>query len=260
MIAYAEGHGFLELLGLDGVLLLTHDVGDLGFEHREPLAVVSDRQIRLGLGEPALRALNAGLVYCSITGYGMEGEDADTPGYDIAAFWARSGWTADRPRTWFVPSGFGTLGYALPASIGAKVARSDVPSIAVIGDAGVMFTIQDLMTAVQENISSIVVVFNDEGYGVERRHQDHLYGRRSGVDIRPPDFVALAQAFGANAAYFGDFSRTGVNAIVMPGKRIGTYSCVGAGVVVYEDIPDRELITLRQDLERKKWGPEQYGW
>ncbi len=43
-----------------------------------------------------------------------------------------------------------------------------------------------------------MVVFNDEGYGVERRHQDHLYGRRSGVDLRSPDFVALARAFGAN--------------------------------------------------------------
>lgn len=125
------------------------------------------------------------------------------------AFWARSGWTADRPRTWFVPSGFGTLGYALPASIGAKVARPDSPSVAIIGDAGVMFTIQDLMTAVQENISSIVVVFNDEGYGVERRHQDHLYGRRSGVDVRPPDFIALAEAFGANAARINDLSKIG---------------------------------------------------
>lgn len=65
---------------------------------------------------------------------------------------------------------------------------------------------------------------------------------------------------GANAAYFGDFSRTGVNAIVMPGKRIGVYSCAGAGVVVYEDVPDRQLVTLRQDVERRPWGPERYGW
>ena len=125
------------------------------------------------------------------------------------AFWARSHWKTDRPRTWFVPSGFGTLGYALPAAIGAKLARPDTPTIAIIGDAGVMFTIQDLMTAVQENVPVVVLVFNDEGYGVERRHQDHLYGRRSGVDVRPPDFVALAHSFGARGILVDDLSRVG---------------------------------------------------
>jgi 5-guanidino-2-oxopentanoate decarboxylase len=125
------------------------------------------------------------------------------------AFWARSHWKTDRPRTWFVPSGFGTLGYAMPASIGARLARPDTPTIAIIGDAGVMFTIQDLMTAVQENVPVVVLVFNDEGYGVERRHQDHLYGRRSGVDVRPPDFVALAHAFGARGVLADDLSRVG---------------------------------------------------
>lgn len=125
------------------------------------------------------------------------------------AFWARSHWRSDRPRTWFVPSGFGTLGYAMPAAIGAKLARPDTPSLAVIGDAGVMFTIQDLMTAVQEQVPVIVLVFNDEGYGVERRHQDHLYGRRSGVDVRPPDFVALAEAFGATGIRVEDLSTVG---------------------------------------------------
>lgn len=125
------------------------------------------------------------------------------------AFWARSAWPAYEPRTWFVPSGFGTLGFALPAAIGAKVATPEHSSVAIIGDAGVMFTIQDLMTAVQEQIPAIVMVFNDEGYGVERRHQDHLYGRRSGVDITPPDFVALAHAFGARGVRVDDLSKVG---------------------------------------------------
>ncbi len=114
------------------------------------------------------------------------------------AFWARSYWKAFEPRTWFVPSGMGTLGFALPAAIGSKFAVPDAPSVAVIGDAGVMFTIQDLMTAVEHNISVIVLVFNDRGYGVERRHMDHLYGRQNGVELLPPDFVALAKSFGAH--------------------------------------------------------------
>ncbi|RME53592.1 MAG: nucleotidyl transferase, partial [Caldilineae bacterium] len=66
--------------------------------------------------------------------------------------------------------------------------------------------------------------------------------------------------FGANAAYFGDFCRTGVNAIIMPGRRIGVYACVGPGVLAYEDVPDRTLVTAEQTLRTRTWGPEQYGW
>jgi acetolactate synthase-1/2/3 large subunit len=125
------------------------------------------------------------------------------------AFWARSMWRSSAPRTWFVPSGFGTLGSSMPSAIGAQIARPEVPCVSIIGDAGVMFTVQDLMTAVQERVPVIVMVFNDRGYGVERRHQDHLYGRRNAVDILPPDFVALAHAFGARGIRVEDLSEVG---------------------------------------------------
>ena len=65
---------------------------------------------------------------------------------------------------------------------------------------------------------------------------------------------------GANLAYFGDFSRTGVNAIIMPGRRTGVYSVVGPGVILYDDLPDRTLVTAEQTLRTRSWGPEQYGW
>lgn len=65
---------------------------------------------------------------------------------------------------------------------------------------------------------------------------------------------------GANACYIGDFSRTGVNAILMPGVKVGSYCCVGPGVVLYEDLPHRTLVLVKQDLERRNWGPERYGW
>lgn len=65
---------------------------------------------------------------------------------------------------------------------------------------------------------------------------------------------------GANASYIGDFSRTGVNAILMPGVKVGAYCCVGPGVVLYEDLPHHTLVLVRQDLEHHSWGPERYGW
>ncbi|MCS7221164.1 MAG: NTP transferase domain-containing protein [Anaerolineae bacterium] len=67
-------------------------------------------------------------------------------------------------------------------------------------------------------------------------------------------------AHASNAAYFGDFCRTGVNAIIMPGRRIGVYSIVGPGVVLYEDLPDRTMVTVKQELITRPWGPERYGW
>jgi bifunctional UDP-N-acetylglucosamine pyrophosphorylase/glucosamine-1-phosphate N-acetyltransferase len=66
---------------------------------------------------------------------------------------------------------------------------------------------------------------------------------------------------GANATFFGDFSRTGVNVITQPGIKIGAYACVGAGVVLHEDVPSRTLRLLKsQETIDRTWGPERYGW
>jgi NDP-sugar pyrophosphorylase family protein len=64
----------------------------------------------------------------------------------------------------------------------------------------------------------------------------------------------------ASACMIGAYSRTGVNAILSPGVRIGPYSAVGPGVLVSEDVPSRTLLTLRQELERRPWGPDRHGW
>jgi len=65
---------------------------------------------------------------------------------------------------------------------------------------------------------------------------------------------------GANATYMGDYCRTGVNAIIMPGRRIGSYSVVGPGVILYEDVPSKTMVMAKQELITKPWGPNRYGW
>lgn len=65
---------------------------------------------------------------------------------------------------------------------------------------------------------------------------------------------------GANAAYLGDYTRTGVNAILMPGVKVGAYSIVGSGVILTEDLPNNSLIYVKQELARTAWGSEKYGW
>ncbi|HOV62964.1 MAG TPA: NTP transferase domain-containing protein [Spirochaetia bacterium] len=64
----------------------------------------------------------------------------------------------------------------------------------------------------------------------------------------------------ANASYIGDYARTGVNAVIMPGVKVGVYSIVGPGVILSEDIPDRTIVMAKQEQERRSWGPERYGW
>ena len=64
----------------------------------------------------------------------------------------------------------------------------------------------------------------------------------------------------ANAAYIGDYVRTGVNAILMLGVKVGPYSVLGAGAIIQNDVPDKSLIYAKQDIVKKEWGPEKYGW
>ena len=65
---------------------------------------------------------------------------------------------------------------------------------------------------------------------------------------------------GANAVYIGDYCRTGVNAILMPGVKVGPYSCIGPGVIAQGDVPARSLLLLKQEVVRMDWGPERHGW
>jgi len=90
-----------------------------------------------------------------------------------------------------------TLGYALPAAIGAKVARPDAPVIALLGDGALMFSIQELITAVEQGLSIVVVVANNGGYREIRDQQAARGIAPVGVNLYVPDLVALATAIGA---------------------------------------------------------------
>jgi acetyltransferase-like isoleucine patch superfamily enzyme len=64
----------------------------------------------------------------------------------------------------------------------------------------------------------------------------------------------------ANACYIGDHCRTGINAILLPGVKLGTGSIVGPGVMLSEDLEDEKLLLLQQNLVKKDWSPDKYGW
>jgi thiamine pyrophosphate-dependent acetolactate synthase large subunit-like protein len=114
------------------------------------------------------------------------------------ACWGAGAFTCRRPRTFHYPIGFGCLGFALPAAIGAKLARPDVPVVALCGDGGFLFSGHELATAVQERVPVVAVIFNDHAYGTIKADQGYRYPARSiGSDLRSPDFVRYAEAFGA---------------------------------------------------------------
>ena len=64
----------------------------------------------------------------------------------------------------------------------------------------------------------------------------------------------------ANASYLGDYTRTGVGALLMPGVKVGAYSVVGSGVVLNEDLEDQTLVYVQQTLKKVPWGTDKYGW
>jgi acetolactate synthase-1/2/3 large subunit len=100
------------------------------------------------------------------------------------------------PGTFLYPLGSGTLGYAWPAAIGAKVARPDAQVLAVHGDGGVLYNMFELLSARQHRIGAKLLVVDDGGYGILRVYQEGAYGRTSEVDLVQPDFPALARSLG----------------------------------------------------------------
>jgi acetolactate synthase-1/2/3 large subunit len=113
----------------------------------------------------------------------------------LFCFWAGRYLPMYEPRTWHFPMQFCTLGWALPAAIGAKIARRERQVVALAGDGGFMFTCQELVTAAALGLNLPVIVFNDGAYGSVRENQTKRYGgRHSGISLATPDFPRLAEA------------------------------------------------------------------
>ena len=104
----------------------------------------------------------------------------------------------DRTRSFFAPTA-GGMGYAVPAAIGAKLARPDYPVLAFAGDGGLAMTMSEIETAVRLELRQFVVLaFNNDNYGTIRKHQDrHFPGRVVGTGLGHIDFAKMAEGMGA---------------------------------------------------------------
>lgn len=106
----------------------------------------------------------------------------------------------DGPRRWFNAStGYGTLGYGLPAAIGARLADPTQPVVCLIGDGGLQFTLPELASAVEARVGIVILLWNNQGYGEIKRYMERRDITPLGVDIYTPDFIAIARGFGCLA-------------------------------------------------------------
>lgn len=102
-----------------------------------------------------------------------------------------------RPRTLITPGYQGTLGYEYGTALGAQVGAPAQRAVAVCGDGGFMYQVQELATAVLHHINAIAIVFNDNAFGNVRRMQEQMYGGHLiASDLYNPDFMKLAESFG----------------------------------------------------------------
>jgi acetolactate synthase-1/2/3 large subunit len=147
--------------------------------------------------------------------------------------WAALWWNYDRPGLFINSGGAGTMGFALPAAIGAKFARPELDVWCVAGEGGFVMTAQELSVAVEHQLDIKIVLLNNFSLGMVRQFQDDFYGGvRSQVELTHiPDFVKLADAYG------------------LPGVRVDKLADVGPAMDAAQRTKGPFLIDFRIDPE-----------
>jgi acetolactate synthase-1/2/3 large subunit len=166
-----------------------------GIRPREPWADVA------GVGRAARDALRAdsemapAVEFVDHTRAALADDSVVFADMCIPGYWLSGQYPVEQPRGFHYPMGWGTLGFAFPAAIGAAVAVGrEHPVVAVVGDGGMLFALGELATVAQERLPLTTVIVDDGGYGMLRwGHEDDPH---NGCDLAPVDFVDVARGFG----------------------------------------------------------------
>ena len=156
---------------------------------------------------------------CEVT----QGNAIITTGVGQNQMWAAQHFCYRKPNSFVSSGGLGTMGFELPAAIGAKVGRPDETVWAIAGDGGFQMTIQELGTAVQDNVAVKIAILNNGYLGMVRQWQDLFYERRYvATPLSSPDFVKVAEAYGMPGIRVTDKSKV-VSAIKKAMKHKGPF-------------------------------------
>ncbi|WP_040727820.1 acetolactate synthase large subunit [Thiomicrorhabdus sp. Kp2] len=127
----------------------------------------------------------------------LQAEDIVISDVGAHKMWIARMYQAQAPNSCIISNGFASMGIALPGAIAAKLAKPQQVCVAVTGDAGFLMNVQEIETAVRLNIPIIVLIWNDQEYGLIKWKQMNQFGRESNIAFTNPDFIKLAEAFGA---------------------------------------------------------------
>ena len=135
------------------------------------------------------------------------------------------------PRQYMHPHGWAGLGFAFPAGLGAKVGKPDSPVVCVTGDGGFQYNFQELATAAQYDIHPVILMFNDNAWGVLKKYQEDRFGDRLfATDLVNPDFAKLFDSYG--------FGATRVSTVAELGPALESAIASGKTHLVEVAIPD----------------------
>lgn len=141
----------------------------------------------------------------------------------LVCYQARRWFGVYEPRTFHSPITYGSLGFSVPAAIGAKMADRSRQVVALCGDGGFMFTAQEVLTAKQEGLGLPIVLFNDNCYSAIKRAQDReCEGWHVAVQLENPDFQLFAKSFGVESALVRDTEALGASVKDAFGREVPT--------------------------------------
>lgn len=118
---------------------------------------------------------------------------------DVGAhkMWIARLYSCEKPNTCLISNGFAAMGIGVPGAIAAKLVHPGRRVMVITGDGGFMMNSQEIETALRLKLSMVIMIWNDQGYGLIKWHQERLFGRSGFVDFTNPDLVRYAESFGA---------------------------------------------------------------